>query len=96
MQTTPLSPGAVRYNPQTNAFEALVTIQTLTGTHRYPCSFEGSLKMPLTTAAHKLTQQAKRLHAAKAGLRAHTSALDLTGTVQSCGQCGTAPAPRLA
>lgn len=79
MQTTQVTPSAVRYNPMTNCFEAVVVIEAVTGTYRYPCSFEGSLKMPLTTAAHKLTQQAKRQHMNKSGLHARCDAAPAMG-----------------
>lgn len=73
MHVTKVTPETIRYNAQDNAFEALVTLETLSGTYRYPCSFQGSIKMPLTTAAHKLSQQAKQRHDQRSGLFARTA-----------------------
>lgn len=72
MQVKTATPEHVHYNPANGSFEALVTLHTDTGTYRYPCAFEGPLNMPLTIAAHRLSQQAKQRHAARDDLRART------------------------
>ncbi len=70
MQVKIATPNTVTYNSATNSFEALVIIHTTSGDFRYPCSIEGSLVMPFSTAAFKLTQQAKQRHLAHDDLRA--------------------------
>lgn len=70
MRIKTVTPEAISYNPVTNAFEALVDVQTTRGDYRYPCAIEGALIMPLTAAAFKLTQQAKQRHEARDDLRA--------------------------
>ena len=70
MRIKTVTPETISYNPVTNTFEALVDVQTTYGDYRYPCAIEGALIMPLTTAAFKLTQQAKQRHEARDDLRA--------------------------
>lgn len=69
MQIKTVNTDDIRYNPATNAFEASVTIKSTDMTYQYPCAIEGSLMMPLATAAFKLTQQAKQRHKDKNALR---------------------------
>lgn len=72
MQLTTATAEQVTYNPANGMFEALVTLRTESGTYRYPCAFEGPLNMPLSIAAHRLSQQAKQRHTARNDLRART------------------------
>ncbi|KIN63227.1 hypothetical protein Z946_2091 [Sulfitobacter noctilucicola] len=60
----------VRYNAGSGMFEALVSLQTDDGIFRYPCMFDGNINVPISIAAHRLTQQAKSRHEARSDLRA--------------------------
>ncbi len=62
----------VHYNPTTNMFEALVTLETDAGQFRYPCAVDGSIMTPPCGAMFKLTQQAKHRHAERQDLSALT------------------------
>ncbi|MCX7557933.1 hypothetical protein OS190_00030 [Sulfitobacter sp. F26204] len=63
MQIKTVHQNDIRFNPANNRFEANVEFKVDGSTYIYPCAIEGSLLMPMATAAFKLTQQAKKRHA---------------------------------
>lgn len=62
-------PKDIRFDPAAGTFDALVTLHTEQGAHRYAVSCAGHIDMPIAFAALKLTQQAKAHHNARTGLR---------------------------
>lgn len=73
MQIKPVTPDTIHYNPVSNTFEAVVTLNTADGNYRYPCTVSGPITMPLQAAAFKLVQQAKQRHMTRGDLCAHTT-----------------------
>ena len=72
MHVTTLKPDQVAYDPAEGAFVALVQIRDEGRVYRYACSYAGPIALPFAIAAHRLTQLAKRQHAARAALRSVT------------------------
>lgn len=69
MQTLKTELSDVIYNPAAQAFEARVTLHTLSGAQTYACAIEAPITTSFEDAAKGLTTQALRKHGAPRGLR---------------------------
>lgn len=68
MQTQALSTDEIRYDPALQAYDALVTVYTITTTRRYACTVPAPITMTHEQAAMALRQEALRRHCQAPGL----------------------------